>query len=138
RGRRAPPRVLFQTPQGDRFEVAIDLRVEPPRRGGLLVEHLLERVHQAGRLERGPAGEALVEDRPQRVHVARRAHVFLPRACSGAMYDGVPMTSPVRVWLASSSFFANPKSATLGVRPASGGRASLVGASGGLTSPEGG
>jgi hypothetical protein len=34
------------------------------------------------------------------------------------MYDGVPITAPVRVWPASSSFFASPKSAIFGSPPA--------------------
>ncbi len=38
-----------------------------------------------------------------------------PRACSGAIYDGVPTTWPVNVWPSSdSSRLARPKSVILG------------------------
>src|SRR5439155_26196692 len=40
---------------------------------------------------------------------------FLPTACSGAMYDGVPRMLPVRVWPESPSMrLARPKSVILG------------------------
>ena len=54
------------------------------------------RVVGRRRLERRPAGQAFVEDRPQANTRRRRGQSsFLPCACSGAMYDGVPMTAPV-------------------------------------------
>ena len=57
------------------------------RRDRLLVDATcVQRLEHRGRLERRPAGQQLVEDRPQAVDVGRRADLLRrPSACSGAM-----------------------------------------------------
>jgi hypothetical protein len=65
-------RLLPQTFQTDRFQIGRRRRLQPPRPHRLVLPHLPQRVQGRRRPERGPAGEALVEDRPQRVDVRRR------------------------------------------------------------------
>ena len=45
-----------------------------------------------------------------RLNRSARASIGSPRACSGAMYCGVPAMTPLCVWLASSTARARPKS----------------------------
>ena len=85
---------------------------------GSLVVDLLERRQRGRAPERRPAGQHLVEDRPQRVDVGRRADppgrpvAPAPGPCSWACPGS--RRRRVRPWSPSSSF-ARPKSATLGV-----------------------
>ena len=52
-------------------------------------------------------------------HTSAGGPTSRPRACSGAMYAGVPTTDPVRVRSAASARLASPKSATFAVPAAS-------------------
>ena len=89
RRRRVPPaRLLLQTFQTDRLQIARRLRLQLPRRHRLVPRAPAASVSSVvGRLERRTAGQALVQDRPQRIHVASPARMSfdLPPACSGAM-----------------------------------------------------
>jgi hypothetical protein len=62
-------RLLLQALERHRLEVARHLEVQPPRGDGVLVADLLEGVVDAVPLERRPARQRLVQDRPQRVDV---------------------------------------------------------------------
>ena len=66
-------RFLDQALQADHFEVAGHPGVEPRRRHRLLRSHQVERLERGRAFEGRPPRQALVEDRPQRVHVHRRA-----------------------------------------------------------------
>jgi hypothetical protein len=67
-------RLLGQALQADRLQVARHARLERPRRHRLARLDLLQRLQQGGRLERRPAGQALVEDGAQGVDVGGRPH----------------------------------------------------------------
>ena len=69
----APRRLLLQAFQADRLQVARQPRLQPRRRDRLGRLDLLERLQRRRRPERRPAGQQLVEDRPQGVDVGRRA-----------------------------------------------------------------
>jgi len=73
-------RVLLQAPQADRLQVAGAVGRQPARRGRWVVGHLPQRVQLRHAAERGPAGEQLVEDRAERVHVGRRPDLGHPAA----------------------------------------------------------
>ena len=80
-------RVLVQALQADRLQVA-RARRGTSRDGGTGSSSMTWRTVSSARLalEGRPAGQHLVEDRPQRVDVGRRADVRgCPAACSGAM-----------------------------------------------------
>ena len=81
RGGRVVPlgRVLLQALQRDRLDVARQARHQPRRRHRLGRLDLLERLQHRRPPERRAAGQQLVEDRPQRVDVGRRAD--LPWSC---------------------------------------------------------
>jgi hypothetical protein len=64
---------LLQTFQANRFQIARHLRPQLARRDGLLRRDLDDHVKLRLALERGPAGQALVQDLPHRVHVRSRA-----------------------------------------------------------------
>ena len=66
-------RALGEALQADRLQVAWHPRLEPRRRYRLVKNDLPERLHRARPPERRPAGEHLVEDRPEGVDVGRRA-----------------------------------------------------------------
>jgi hypothetical protein len=72
RGEVAAGGLLVQTFQADRLQVVGDRRLQASGRDGILGEHLGQRVERGGAFERRPAGEALVEDRSQRIDVAGR------------------------------------------------------------------
>src|SRR5262249_25039823 len=88
------------------------------RRHRLLGHHLHERVHGAAPLEGRHAGEQFVEHGPRaQTSVCGPIWRDRPPACSGAMYDGVPITAPVAVdWPDTWSRLASPKSAILGIK----------------------
>src|SRR5262245_11196435 len=67
-------RLLRQALQTDRLEVAWELRLQARRRDRVVVEGLEAGVHDGGGLERRAAGQQLVEDGPEGVHVCRRAN----------------------------------------------------------------
>ena len=66
--------VLLQAFQADRLQVARHVRAQPRRRHGLGRGDQLERLQRRIAQERRPAGQRLVEDRPQRIDVGGRAH----------------------------------------------------------------
>ena len=66
---------LLQRLQRDQFQITIDTAIDRARRRRIRFEHRQEGVHRAGRLERGAAGEHLIEDRSQAPDIARRADV---------------------------------------------------------------
>ncbi len=70
-----PRRLLLEALQADRLDVARQARDQP--RGGDRLDRLdlLERLQQRGGLERRPAGQQLVQDRAQRIHVRGRSDV---------------------------------------------------------------
>src|SRR5262249_10292129 len=77
RARVALARLFLQTFQADCLQIAANLRVEQARRGGLGVDDLQHTVQPRGGPERRPAGEQLVEDRSERVHVRRLADLLV-------------------------------------------------------------
>ena len=83
RGRVAPGRLLVEALQADRLEVARQLRHQPRRRHRLAPLDLLQGLQRRGGPERRPAGQQLVEDRPQGVDVRRRAR--LPGLTAGLL-----------------------------------------------------
>ena len=69
----AAGRRLRQALQADRPEVAGQARDEAAGRGGVGPPHLLQRRHHVHPAERRTAGQHLVQDRPEPVHVRCRA-----------------------------------------------------------------
>ncbi|MCI0681723.1 MAG: hypothetical protein L0Y71_06440 [Gemmataceae bacterium] len=69
-------RRLFQALQADRLQVAVDAQVHGPRPRRIAVEHLQDRFQFGFGAERRPAGQQLVEDGAQPVHVHRRGQRF--------------------------------------------------------------
>ncbi len=67
----APGRVLMQALEANRLQVARHLRLQPTRRHRVVHRDLHQRVQRRRGPERWPPRQALVEDRPQRVHVGR-------------------------------------------------------------------
>lgn len=61
---------FLQTLQSNRFQIPGYDGVQQARRGGFAVDHLLDRRHHRVGSERRAAGQAFVEDRAQRIHVA--------------------------------------------------------------------
>ncbi len=78
-------RLLFQAAHGDGGEIARHLGPKPADGNRLVVHDREQRFQRRGGLERGPAGEALIEDRPQRVDVHRRADLPL---LAGGLFGG--------------------------------------------------
>ncbi len=68
-GRVAARRLLFQTLQADRFEVARHGRVEQARADRLGVQNLPKRLHCRIRPKRRPPGQELVQNRSQAVDI---------------------------------------------------------------------
>jgi hypothetical protein len=64
--------VLLETLQADRLQVPRGARLELSWRHRLLFEDLAERIERGGGLEGRSSGEALVQDRSQRVHIDPR------------------------------------------------------------------
>ena len=86
-GRAITPLGLFcQALEADRFQVAVDPRIERTGTLRLLLYDLEQGVERRVGAERRPAGQQFVEDRSQAVDVDRPCSVpCLPDACSGAM-----------------------------------------------------
>jgi hypothetical protein len=70
--------LLLQALQADGLQVARQVRVQPRRRHRLLGQHLHQGVELRVGAEGGPAGEQLVQDRPQSPHVGRGAGLSPP------------------------------------------------------------
>ncbi len=70
----APRRLLAQALQADRLQIARDLRCQTRRRCRFLAHHADEN-DELRPLERRPARQALVQQRPQRINVRRRPRV---------------------------------------------------------------
>src|SRR5262249_56497686 len=68
-----PEGLLFQTFQTDGLHAEWYVRLQPRGRYRLIVKHLIDRLLPGFGLERWPAGEQFVEDRPQSIDVRRRA-----------------------------------------------------------------
>jgi hypothetical protein len=68
--------LLVQALQAHRLQVGRQLRVEPARRHRLVANDLEQGVVDGGGLEGRAAGQALVQDRSQSVHVGQRPDVF--------------------------------------------------------------
>jgi hypothetical protein len=87
-------RLLLQTLQADRLQVARHRRLQLSRRDRLASDDLLHRFQRTRPLERRPARQAFVEDRPQRVNVGCRADLrvapqrLLRRHVTGRAHDG--------------------------------------------------
>jgi hypothetical protein len=87
-------RLFLQAAVADRLQVGRRPRLQLAHRGRLLAHHLQDRVQGRGRLEGRPAGQALVQDGAQGVHVGRRAHALavpaglLRRHVRGRAQDG--------------------------------------------------
>ncbi len=109
-------RLFFQALLADDLQAARYLRIES--RGGLgrLAPYLVERLDQRGAGERCPAGEQRIQDRTQAVDIGRRRERARARvACSGDMYDGVPIRAfECVISEPASSRLASPKSVTCG------------------------
>ena len=72
-GRSVSSRRLFlQAFQANRFQVAVERRVELPRRDRFLRGDLPDRLHQAGGLERWTPGQQMIERRAHRIDISRR------------------------------------------------------------------
>ena len=69
-------RFLLQALEADRLQVGGHLRLQAARRHRLEVSHLLDRVQDRRADERRAAGDHLVEDDAERVHVGERADVL--------------------------------------------------------------
>src|SRR5207247_1565251 len=69
-GRRiARSRLLVQTLQADRLQIARDARLQLAGRDWLIGPHLFERFEHRRALERRPAGQAFIEDCPQGINI---------------------------------------------------------------------
>src|SRR5207249_4392471 len=70
--------LLLQAFEADRLQVARQARLEAAGRHRFLGAYLLQRGQHRRRQERRPTGEALVEDRPEGVHIDGRADFVRP------------------------------------------------------------
>ena len=114
--RLAPVRLLVQALQADDLQVARHLRVQPRGRRRLLFDDLPQRLRRRVRVKGRPAGQHLVQDRPQRVDVRGRPDGRSgPGPARGPCSSASPAGCRSGSAAASSSRRASPKSVILGV-----------------------
>ena len=93
-------RILRQTPLHHRDQPVRGLGREHRNRFGLGLDDGRHRLRRGLALERPPAGNHLVDDRPQRELIGPES-IARPATCSGDMYPGVPAALSVSVAPAS-------------------------------------
>ena len=69
-------RRFLQTFQTNRFQITVDLWIEQTRLDRFLIDHLPQRLHDIRCPKRRAAREDFVQNRPQRVDVARRVDLL--------------------------------------------------------------
>src|SRR5204862_404384 len=74
------PRILIETFEANRFQVARGLGLKSPRSDRLLRANLLQRVERCCTLKRRTAGEQLVEDGAEGPDIGRRPYIVAAHA----------------------------------------------------------
>src|SRR5688572_11354528 len=68
-------RLFLQALEANRLEINRHPRVEEPRRNRLIMQHLLQRVRYTLRSERSAAGEQMMQNRAEGIHITDRSHL---------------------------------------------------------------